>query len=460
MQYLKKAKEAVKDAIFVTTGITTAVTIGSIYLGVKTAFNTIKLPASLAFHSYKSIKHAKDCCKTIFQSIEHNHKECFDHFYQELDFDLAVQAITESMDNIDPPQIIRIYMLTIDESMEEEQIKQLSEYRKIKSKIEQNEADQICINFLQFDEDKIKEQIKQNTKLRKYDKLVEYSFFKFKILLEQRYHKKNYINRKYKYNSFVSFIDGCLNLFQTSEMLSHVLSKIPLRCFDERKILYVYQIFHNKNQVDICQLLSPDKDLYTPILEETTCDSKFESLYKKFSNIFDFEDKHNIFDEKIVLSNKNNLLTKEELDRCIQLHYNTEPPYSFFEACLFRSNSLYLRSFLHFYGELESDKNIMISATEETRENVAQIVNSSIFKTKGKRTDTQQFIMNEFLNEIKRNQYIDSSIYEHKNILRGVFIQDMKDKYQEKRSNIIEKIDDSQVDICKDIANIITDYAL
>jgi hypothetical protein len=469
------AKNTVKNIVIGTTLFASAVTAASLYIGYKTTKTAIKIPALICFRSYKTIKNIKKCCTTIFETIEHSHEDCFDHYFNELDFDLVVQSINEGFDNINQLEEINDMIRYINERMEikkEDRLRELKEMKTqlnkfIENKIkeeekEQEEINHINVDLLQYNEETIIEQINQKKRLEIYEIIINYSDRKFYQLIQTR--NKNYFQIHYRYDSFVSFIEGCLTLFKDSEMLSHVLSKIPLRCFDEKKIMYAYQIYHNKNQVEICKLLTSDKILYIPIMGDIfnrKSDSKLQNIYKKLKNKLDFEDKYDIFDDKIPIQtyDQNNLLTKEDLDRCIQLHYQIYPKTSFFLNILNRKSSIYLRSFLHYYGECDNGTTL-VTALDKTQIHIIKMIEKSVLNQNEKRTEIQQFIMHEFLNEIQHNQYIDRSSYEQKNVLRAFISPELKERYKSKQQTLIKKIDESNVNICSDLANIIVDYAL
>jgi hypothetical protein len=90
-------------------------------------------------------------------------------------------------------------------------------------------------------------------------------------------------------------------------------------------------------------------------------------------------------------------------------------------------------------------------------------INNLYRYSKYRRTDTQYFILQELLKELKRYQYIDQTTYNQTNIIRTLFTPEIKKLYLDKRNTLskeISIIQDIYPNICSDIQDIIADYGL
>ena len=484
MQYIHSIKQKVKNTVIGISLLAGAATAASLYVGYKTAKTAIKIPAALGVNSFKKLKSINKCCPTMFDTVKNNHKECFDKYFEEHDFDLAVESIISVMDKNDTqvPQFNTYLTQELNDARENVEIEKedfLNEYQHIsnlsKKYIEQCKLSQdfVFLDLIQFDNSTINTIYENKKLLKQYNICIRFSELAFGELLRTRYnHKINMLQRQYKYDSFISFINGCLDLFSSKDMCEHVLSKIPLKCFDKRVIQYVYQIYYNQNQHDICSILSPDRELFTPMITDIK-PSKFKSFVQKIKNSFKFEDTHNIFENHKVhkQSSPNSTLTKEELDRCLSLFYqthhhkitNTSSNINFWIYALSHKNSIYLRSFLLYYGQYSLDK-VPITIQVDFRTYVQdRIIKQAINQDKIDRDDKQHFIMQQFLVDMKRYHYIDRTLHDdHTDLLRLCFTPEIKTQYKTKRSKLSEVVDSaiSRFDMCSDIQNIILDYAL
>ncbi len=407
--------EKLKDAALATACVVGGITAGSIYVAAKTVTTVVKLPVSIICNSAKKIHRMNDCCKTIFDSVSNNHKDCFDHYCDKMNSDVMVRALKQI------PERLIVDREDIEMDMEDD-IAKVTEFNK---KLKNRYPNKFCLDSIDIDlYTSAQEDLKKN---RLYRRRLNQSYQIFKELLDVSEKK----DARIKFREFKSFVRDCLTKFNTPEMLTHVLTKIPIECFEPEKIRYAYTYY--RHQPENSGLLS-NENLYTPVLNNR---SKFRNILTDISNMLDLEDTNNMYWEHINEKKCEGLLSKEELDNCIKFHYINHSNYAFVLWACMEKNSVYLRSYIEHYGNLYED----FAADDSTIKYLGHFMEFAL--TRKRRSDTDYLIVQELLKGNKLVLYMFTPVI---------------GKYHDRREKLEKLINNEH--LADDLISTIVDYAI
>ncbi len=507
-----------------TTGLTVgAIVAGSLFVAYKTAKACIKIPIVAGINTYKLIKHSRKCCGSMLDAVKHNHIECFDVWFAENNMHTVIEAfkfvehvvrMTQTGEPI--TQELQVYMIMYNEFQNDLQadLDRDREYytNKCTDKKSHRDSDLIftptikTINmYLEDRRQRSQEKIINKLAYKKYTELIRMDNEHVSLIRSQK--------DVYNFNNCMTFCGGFLSLFSSVEMCRHLFETKRIPEIMLRKVLVeqAYQYYYLLSQShelseaeklnfgQICELL-PAKHKYNPMVVERSFNpSTGVKLVRKFLNVskyFNIQDQHYMFEDftknkpKLTLYSKPQdlhggraswtaseplkVFSKEELDQYMEDYYKHNHPVDmrhFFVFCLEHLNSIYLRSYLKHYGEIQDESCTVFSMESQKMMHVLELFHKSIF-TKH-RSDTQHFIMQEFLRYTGRYKYIREQT--SRNVLcfffdidkhkmpsskhYGVFENKTKRVYSAAREKLVRGLLDT-TRITKDVCEIVCDYSI